>query len=148
MKIVVHLGDEVSSGAEARIRQALAATAKHRAAFQGDALAVERGDYTCIARGDGHPQAARLFGFVQALAQEDEPFKTDDDGRLLVPLYDGGFERVVKAGRKPLQPGKARDARIEVRCHPDDKAALLAKADAAGMSLAAWLVKTGLSARK
>jgi uncharacterized protein (DUF1778 family) len=54
----------------------------------------------------------------------------------------------LQPGRKPLPPGQAKDARIEVRCHPDDKATLQAKADAAGMSLAAWLVKTGLSARK
>lgn len=54
----------------------------------------------------------------------------------------------AQPGRKPLPPGQGKDARIEVRCHPDDKAKLQAKADAARMSLAAWLVKAGLSARK
>ena len=53
-----------------------------------------------------------------------------------------------KRGRKPLQPGQAKDARIEIRCHPDHKGVLQAKADAAKMSLGAWLVQTGLSARK
>lgn len=63
-------------------------------------------------------------------------------------LADLTIKQASLPGRKPLPPGKAKDARIEVRCHLDDKAALQAKADAAGMKLSAWLVKTGLSARK
>jgi hypothetical protein len=63
-------------------------------------------------------------------------------------LADLTIKQASAPGRKPLPPGQAKDARIEVRCHPDDKAALQAKADAAGMKLSAWLVKTGLSARK
>ena len=53
-----------------------------------------------------------------------------------------------RAGRKPRAPGAGKEARIEVRCHHDDKAALQAKAYSAGMKLSAWLVKTGRSARK
>jgi hypothetical protein len=139
MKIVIHLGDDVSTAAEARIKQAVAATAKHRAAFQGDSIAVQRGDFTCIHKGAGHSQAARLFGFVQALAQENEAFKTDDDGRLLVPLYDGGFERVMRAGRKPLPEGAGKTARVQLKLTESDKAAWLRKAEAAGLTLQAWV---------
>lgn len=51
-------------------------------------------------------------------------------------------------GRKPLPPGAGKEARIEIRCHADHKAELQRKADAAGKSLAAWLVETGLRAKK
>jgi predicted HicB family RNase H-like nuclease len=44
-----------------------------------------------------------------------------------------------KRGRKPLPQGTTKDARVELRVHPDTKAAWQAKADAAGLSLAAWI---------
>ena len=53
-----------------------------------------------------------------------------------------------KPGRKPLPPGQGKDERLQIRVSASDKAALQAKADAACMSLSAWLVKVGLSARK
>jgi predicted HicB family RNase H-like nuclease len=47
-----------------------------------------------------------------------------------------------KRGRKPLPPGTTKDARIELRVHPDTKAAWQAKAEAAGLSMAAWIEAT------
>lgn len=45
----------------------------------------------------------------------------------------------AKPGRKPLQPGEGKTARVEMRVHPDTKAAWLAKATAAGLTLQAWI---------
>lgn len=45
-----------------------------------------------------------------------------------------------KRGRKPLPPESRKDARVELRVHPDIKADWQAKADNAGMSLSAWIV--------
>ena len=47
-----------------------------------------------------------------------------------------------KRGRKPLPPESRKDARVELRVHPDTKAVWQAKADAAGLSLAAWIEAT------
>lgn len=47
-----------------------------------------------------------------------------------------------KRGRKPVPPDARKDARVELRVHPDTKAAWQAKADAAGLSLAAWIEAT------
>lgn len=48
------------------------------------------------------------------------------------------FQQCLKA-----LPAEARkDARVELRVHPDTKAAWQAKADAAGLSLAAWIEGT------
>jgi predicted HicB family RNase H-like nuclease len=44
-----------------------------------------------------------------------------------------------KPGRPALPPGKGKTARVEMRVHPDVKAAWKAKADAAGLSLQAWI---------
>jgi len=44
-----------------------------------------------------------------------------------------------KRGRKPIPPDARKDARVELRVHPNTKAAWQAKADAAGLSLAAWI---------
>lgn len=44
-----------------------------------------------------------------------------------------------KRGRKPVPPEARKSARVELRVHPDTKADWQAKADAAGISLAAWI---------
>jgi hypothetical protein len=42
-------------------------------------------------------------------------------------------------GRKPLQPGEGKTARVQLKLTEADKAAWLAKAAAAGMTLQAWV---------
>lgn len=44
-----------------------------------------------------------------------------------------------KRGRKPIPADERKDARVELRVHPYTKAAWQAKADASGLSLAAWV---------
>lgn len=44
-------------------------------------------------------------------------------------------------GRPPLPDDERKDSRIELRVHPDSKASWQAKADSAGMTLAAWINK-------
>lgn len=51
-------------------------------------------------------------------------------------------KRPTTRGRKPLPDDARKDARVELRVHPDSKASWQAKADAAGMKLAAWINKT------
>ena len=53
-----------------------------------------------------------------------------------------------KRGRKPVPPDARKDARVELRVHPDSKSAWQAKADAAGLSLAAWIEATLSAAKK
>ena len=45
----------------------------------------------------------------------------------------------AKPGRKPLPSGKAKTERVQLRIRPGDKAAWLAKAAAAGLSLQEWV---------
>jgi predicted HicB family RNase H-like nuclease len=44
-----------------------------------------------------------------------------------------------RSGRKPLADGEGKTARVEMRVLPDTKAAWLAKAKAAGLTLQAWI---------
>jgi hypothetical protein len=44
-------------------------------------------------------------------------------------------------GRKPLPDGVGKTARVELRVQPATKAAWQAKADAAGLTLQAWIEK-------
>lgn len=44
----------------------------------------------------------------------------------------------AKPGRKPLAPGDGKTARLQFKTRPDQKAAYLAKAKAAGLTLNAW----------
>ena len=44
-----------------------------------------------------------------------------------------------RPGRKPLPEGAGKTARVELRVRPDTKAAWQAKADAAGLTLQAWI---------
>ena len=44
-----------------------------------------------------------------------------------------------RPGRKPLADGDGKTARVEMRVLPDTKAAWLAKAKAAGLTLQAWI---------
>ncbi len=53
----------------------------------------------------------------------------------------------AKRGRPPAPPNARKNARVELRVHPDTKAAWQSKADAAGVSLAAW-VEAALNAAK
>lgn len=52
------------------------------------------------------------------------------------------LESIAKRGRPPVPPEARKDARVELRVHPDTKAAWQAKADAAGISLSAWIERT------
>ena len=45
----------------------------------------------------------------------------------------------AKPGRKPLADGAGKTARVELRVLPDTKAAWLARATAAGLTLQAWI---------
>jgi len=45
----------------------------------------------------------------------------------------------AKPGRKPLPDGKAKTERVQLRIRPGDKAAWMAKAAAAGLSLQEWV---------
>lgn len=54
----------------------------------------------------------------------------------------------AKRGRKPVPPDARKDARVELRVHPATKAAWQAKADAAGLSFAAWAEATLNAAQK
>lgn len=47
----------------------------------------------------------------------------------------------AKPGRKPLANGEGKTARVELRVRPDIKASWQSKADAAGMTLQAWIEK-------
>lgn len=47
----------------------------------------------------------------------------------------------AKPGRKPLPDGAGKTARVQLKLTPADKAAWLAKAEAAGLSLQAWVEK-------
>lgn len=53
-----------------------------------------------------------------------------------------------KRGRRPVPPDARKDARVELRVHPDAKAAWQTKADAAGLSLAAWIEATLNAAKR
>lgn len=108
MRIVIELGDEVSTEAEGRIREAVAATSLHDISFQGDELVVERGDFTSITEGDGHRDAQRLMSFVVELTHSG-PFGADPQGRKLVPIACGGFVEI--ATRKRDETYKERKAR-------------------------------------
>jgi hypothetical protein len=44
-----------------------------------------------------------------------------------------------KAGRKPLPDGAGKTARVELRVRSDTKAAWLARATEAGLTLQAWI---------
>ena len=44
-----------------------------------------------------------------------------------------------KPGRPAFPPGAGKTARVELRVTPDTKAAWQAKADAAGLTLQAWI---------
>lgn len=45
----------------------------------------------------------------------------------------------AKPGRKPLADGEGKTARVELRVHEATKAAWLARATAAGLTLQAWI---------
>lgn len=53
-----------------------------------------------------------------------------------------------KRGRKPLPTEARKNARVDLRVHPNTKTAWQAKADAAGLSLAAWIEGTLDRAKK
>lgn len=44
-----------------------------------------------------------------------------------------------RPGRKPLAEGAGKTARVELRVHDDTKAAWVARAAAAGLTLQAWI---------
>lgn len=68
MQIAIELGDEVSAAAEATIRRMAELCVLHDVDFAGDEITVDRGDFTQIAAGDGHTDAATLFALVQSIS--------------------------------------------------------------------------------
>lgn len=46
-----------------------------------------------------------------------------------------------RPGRKPLAEGEGKTSRVELRVHAGTKTAWLAKAEAAGLTLQAWIEK-------
>lgn len=138
MEIVIELGDEISKGVEELVREAVEATAAHDINFQGYELIVRRGDYTCIADDAGNNNAMHLLGLVQSLRSAG-CFGKNADGQTLIPIASGGYvEIMTRRGRKPVPVEDRKTARVELRVHPDTKAAWQAQADAAGLSLNAW----------
>lgn len=92
MNIVIQLSEAVPASAEARVRMAAKATEQHDINFNGDTIAVERGDFTCLAGDDGHPDAGALFSLVQSVIAGGE-FEVDE-GCLLVPFCEGGVAKI------------------------------------------------------
>lgn len=52
-----------------------------------------------------------------------------------------------RRGRKPLAAGEGKKARVEMRVHEATKAAWQSKADAAGLTLQAWIERACERAR-
>lgn len=93
MNITIQVADGESSAAFARVQAAALATEKHDASFNGDSIAVEWGDCTCISAGDGHADAGALYALTQRVIENE--FERDANGYLLVPFSGGGFARIV-----------------------------------------------------
>jgi hypothetical protein len=81
---------------------------------------------------------------IAAYARDDHP--NDADVLDLVKRFEA-VQETPKRGRPPVPPDARKDARVELRVHPDAKAAWQAKADAAGLSLNAW-AEAALNAAK
>lgn len=94
MRVTVQLGDEVSKVAEASVRRAVVATSAHDVNFSSYELTVERGDFTCIGEGDGHPNAPQLLALVHQVIDAPE---FDTEGPFdLVPIACGGFAKILR----------------------------------------------------
>lgn len=93
MNIVIELADNVTAAAERRVRAVAAATQSSDINFNGDTISVVRGDFTCLAEGDDHSDAASLFTAVeQAIRDEREGTAWGIDGPYtLVPKAEGGY---------------------------------------------------------
>lgn len=94
MNIVIELGTNESAAAEARVRAVAKATEQHDINFNGDAISVQRGDFTCLAAGSGHSDAAALDALVNRVCQDGYEFEHDGE-YTLVPFAAGGRAKVL-----------------------------------------------------
>lgn len=104
MHIVIQLADNITASAERRVRAVAAATAASDINFNGDTIAVERGDYTCIAEGEHHSDAAALFATVEQAIDDDMGgvLWHIDGPYTLVPKAEGGFVKMTAAQLEAL----------------------------------------------
>lgn len=78
---------------------------------------------------------------IAAYARDDNP--DDADVLDLVKRFESLPEPPSRRGRKPIPEAERKTARVELRVHPDTKAAWQAKAAAAGFDdLAPWIEST------
>lgn len=97
MQIVIQIADTESARAVAMVEAVAVATMQHDVNFSGDTISVESGDFTCLSEGEGHSDAARLFGLVQQTiedARTGEAWETDGP-YTLVPKSEGGFAKLL-----------------------------------------------------
>jgi predicted HicB family RNase H-like nuclease len=91
---------------------------------------------------------AKTLGEVFAIQSEAYKQMGPADQAIDHAQATAALDGIAKRGRKPLPAEARKDARVELRVHPDTKAAWQAKADAAGASLAAWIEATLDRAKK
>lgn len=86
----------------------------------------------------------------QVFAVQTEAYKQLGEADKAIDYASAGAEldQIVKRGRRPVPVEDRKTARVELRVHPDTKATWQAKADAAGISLAAWIEATLNSAKR
>ena len=92
--------------------------------------------------------AAATMGDVFAIQTEAYKQMGPADQAIDNAQATAALESIAKRGRPPVPPEARKDARVELRVHPDTKAAWQANADAAGLSLAAWIEATLDRAKK
>ena len=85
---------------------------------------------------------AKTMGDVFAIQTEAYKQMGPADQAIDHAQATASLDAIAKRGRPPLAPDDRKDARVELRVHPDIKADWQAKADNAGMSLSAWIVAT------
>lgn len=90
---------------------------------------------------------AKTMGEVFAIQTEAYKQMGQADQAIDNAQAHAALDAIARRGRKPLPPDARKNARVELRVHPDTKAAWQAKADNAGVSLAAW-VEAALNAAK
>lgn len=86
----------------------------------------------------------------QVFAVQTEAYKQMGEADKAIDYAQAGaqLEQIAKRGRKPIPESERKTGRVELRVHPDTKATWQAKADAAGISLAAWIEATLNSAKR
>lgn len=82
--------------------------------------------------------SATTMGEVFAIQTEAYKQMGEADKAIDYAMASAELEHIAKRGRKPIPEAERKTARVELRVHPDTKAAWEACAEAAGMSLSAW----------